>query len=202
MILKPFLREAMIPLPVVFVSTVSVDGVRNIAPWSCIMPVLRPLDLICLASAKKRDTLDNIRATRQFVVNLPGVDLVDKVIPTAMRSSPQTDEFTVANLQEKRSVAVKPPGIAGCYGWMECELEEELERRAFVLIVGKVLRLEIDDNVIRADGSLDLEKAGPLMMTGSKTGMHFSTAVGIERFEPFAAMFPDAQDPLAGHYEE
>ena len=202
MILKPFLREAMIPLPVAFVSTISADGIRNIAPWSCIMPVLRPLDPICLASAKKRDTLTNIRATGQFVVNLAGVSMVDKVIPTAMRSSPEVDEFVFAGLDEKPSIAVRPPGIAGCYAWMECELDEELERKTFVLIVGKVLRLEVDDDVMLQDGSLDLKKARPLMMTGSKTGMHFSTTVGIERFEPFSAMFPDAQDPLAEKYKD
>lgn len=68
MILKPFLREALIPLPVTFVSTISPEGIRNIAPWSCIMPVLRPLDLICLASARNRDTLANIKSMKQFVV--------------------------------------------------------------------------------------------------------------------------------------
>ena len=200
MILKPFLREAMIPLPVVFVSTVSPDGIRNIAPWSCVMPILRPLDLICLASAKNRDTLNNVRGTGQFVVNLAGASLVDKVIPTATRSAPETDEFVEAGLDEKPSVIVKPPGIAGCYAWLECQLEEEVERKSFVLMVGKVLRLEVIDEVMRPDGSLDVNEAKPLMMTGSLTGMHFSTVVGIDRFEPFAAMFPDGRDPLAKNY--
>ena len=52
MILKPFLREGLMPLPVTFISTVSKNGIRNIAPWSCVMPVLRPLDLICAAGKK------------------------------------------------------------------------------------------------------------------------------------------------------
>jgi flavin reductase (DIM6/NTAB) family NADH-FMN oxidoreductase RutF len=73
MILSPFLRECVTQLPVTFVSTISTGGIRNIAPWSCVMPVLRPLDLICLASAKTRETLTDIRATCQFVVNLVGV---------------------------------------------------------------------------------------------------------------------------------
>ena len=61
MLFKPFMREGFMPLPVAFVSSISPDGIRNIAPYSCIMPVLRPLDLICLASAARRDTLANIR---------------------------------------------------------------------------------------------------------------------------------------------
>lgn len=202
MILKPFLREAMIPLPVVFVSTVSPEGIRNIAPWSCVMPILRPLDLICLASAKSRDTLNNVRTTGQFVVNLAGTNLVDKVIPTAKRSAPEVDEFVEAGLDEKPSAIVKPPGIAGCYAWLECQLEEEVDRKSFALLIGKVLRLEVLDEAMGSDGSLDLNTAKPLMMTGSMTGMHFSTVVGIDRFEPFAAMFQDGRDPLAQKYDE
>ncbi len=202
MILKPFLREALLPLPVAFISTVSTDGIRNIAPWSCIMPVLRPLDLICLASAKSRDTLANIRATGEFVVNLAGIDLADKVIPTARKSRPEEDEFVLAALDEKPSVSIRPPGIAGCYAWMECRLEEEFEKKSHVLIIGKVLRLEVVDELMRPDGSLDIEKARPLMMTGSRKGMHFASVTGIDRFEPFSAMFPDGKDPLAAKYAD
>lgn len=132
MILKPSQRSRVMPLPVTFISTISKDGVRNIAPWGCVMPVLRPLDLICIASAKKRDTLVNIRETRQFVLNLPGIYMADKVIPTAKFSSPEVDEFEVAGLDEKRSTIVKAPGIAGCYAWLECELHEEYEEEDYV----------------------------------------------------------------------
>ncbi|MGB9617002.1 MAG: flavin reductase family protein [Desulfomonilaceae bacterium] len=201
MILKPFLREGVMPLPVTFISTVSREGVRNIAPWSCVMPVLRPLDLICCASALKRDTLVNIRDTHQFVLNLPGVDLADAVIPTAKNLPPEVDEFEVASLKEKPSEMVRPPGIAGCYCWMECELVEEYRQEAYVLFIGKVLRLEVADHVLKADGSLDLQKAKPLMMMGLGKGMHFCTVADIGKFEPYAAMFTNGKDPVAANYE-
>ena len=202
MLLKPFMREGVMPLPVTFISTISRDGIRNIAPWSCVMPVLRPLDLICAASAKKRDTLRNIRDTGQFVINLAGVNMVDKVIPNARHSPPNVDEFIEAGADEKPSVMVKPPGIAGCYAWMECERVKEYEEDKFVLILGRVLRLEVDDRVLNADGFLNIEKAMPLMMTGSRKGMHFSTMKDLAHHEPFSAMFPDGKDPLAGLYKE
>ena len=186
------------PLPVTFISTLSAEGVRNIAPYSCVMPVLRPLDLICLASAWKRDTLNNIRATGEFVVNLAGVDLADKVIPTARYSPPEADEFILAGLLEKPSVQVKAPGIKGCYAWMECRLWKLYEESEYVLIVGQVVHLEVADEVYLPDGSLDLQNAKPLMMIGSNQGMKFCAAVGINKFEPFGAMFPDGTDPLAG----
>jgi flavin reductase (DIM6/NTAB) family NADH-FMN oxidoreductase RutF len=202
MIVKPFKREAYIPLPVAFISTLSVDGVRNIAPYSCIMPVLRPLDLICLASALKRDTLNNIRATGEFVINLPGADLADRVIPTARFSPPEADEFVLAGLEEKTSTTIKAPGIKGCYAWMECRLFKAYVEPQYVLVVGQVVHLEVADAVYLPDGSLDLEKAKPLMMAGSNKGMKYCTAVATGGFEPFGAMFPDGKDPLAGKYAD
>lgn len=56
MILKPRQREQALPQPVVLISTVGKNGVRNIAPWSNITPILRPFDDIILASWIKRDT--------------------------------------------------------------------------------------------------------------------------------------------------
>jgi flavin reductase (DIM6/NTAB) family NADH-FMN oxidoreductase RutF len=201
MILKPFLREGVMPLPVTFISTVSTDGIRNIAPWSCIMPVLRPLDLICAASAPRRDTLNNVRDTGEFVVNLPGVDLVDKVIPTAKNVPPDVDEFELAGIDEKPSELITAPGMAGCYAWMECRLHELFEEKKYILIVGQVLRLEISDEVLAPDGSLDVDKAKPLLMTGLGKGMNFCTVRGLDRFVPFSAMFKSGRDPYQSRYE-
>ncbi|SHF17594.1 NADH-FMN oxidoreductase RutF, flavin reductase (DIM6/NTAB) family [Desulfacinum infernum DSM 9756] len=202
MILKPFMREGIMPLPVALISTLSRDGVRNIAPYSCIMPILRPLDLICLVSAARRDTLVNIRETKEFVVNMVGVGFSDKIVPTARYAPPEVDEFQVAGLEEKRSETIRAPGIAGSYAWMECALFKEYAEPGFVLIVGKVLRLEVADEVLNATGELDVAKARPLMMTGSRNGMHFCTLTDIGEFHPFGAMFPNGKDPLAGKYAE
>jgi hypothetical protein len=68
--------------------------------------------------------------------------------------------------------------------------------------MGKVLRLEVADNVLTKDGSLDIQKAKTLMMTGSKKGMHFCTITETGSVEPFGSMFPDGKDPLAEKYEK
>jgi flavin reductase (DIM6/NTAB) family NADH-FMN oxidoreductase RutF len=202
MILKPLLRSRLFALPVTFISTISPDGVRNVAPWSCVMPILRPLDLICAASAKKRDTLANIRATGQFVVNMAGADLADKVIVTAKNVPPEVDEFELAGLGAKPSETIEPPGVIGCYAWLECESVNLIEEEKYVLIVGRVLRLEVDDRVLDDKGDLDLSQARPLLMSGRKGGMNYCTAVDLGRTDPFGAMFQDGRDPMAAKYEE
>jgi len=200
LIFKPFMREGFMPLPVTFISTISRNGVRNIAPWSCIMPVLRPLDLVLAASAKKRDTLQNIRETGEFVLNSAGADMADKVIPTARHSPPDEDEFDTAELEVRPSRKINAPGIAGCYSWMECELVKEYEEEKFVLLLGRVLLLEVLDDVLDEEGALDVAKAKPLLMTGGKKSMNYCTAKALGRNDPFSAMFPEGKDPLAGMY--
>ncbi|SFM27381.1 flavin reductase family protein [Methanolobus profundi] len=200
--LKPFKRESVMPLPVAFISTMSKDGIRNIAPYGCIMPVLRPLDLICIATAKRRDTLDNIRDTGEFVVNLAGDEFADKVIPTARAFPADEDEFEIAGLEEKPSKRIRAPGIKGCYAWMECELFKMYEETNYILIMGKVVHLEVADEVYGKDGLCNVNKARPLMMMGADKGMHFCTVEELGKFEPFGAMFPKGKDPLAKMYEE
>jgi flavin reductase (DIM6/NTAB) family NADH-FMN oxidoreductase RutF len=202
MIFKPFMREGFMPLPVAFISTISAAGVRNIAPYSCVIPVLRPLDLVCLASALRRDTLQKIRETGEFVVNLAGEEFADKVIPTARFTAAEIDEFELGGLAPKPSETIKAPGIVGCYAWMECTRHTEYEEADYILIVGRVLRLEVADRVLTVDHRLDLAKARPLMITGSAGGMHFCTAADIGRFEPFGAMFPGGTDPLGKRYAD
>jgi flavin reductase (DIM6/NTAB) family NADH-FMN oxidoreductase RutF len=85
---------------------------------------------------------------------------------------------------------------------MECVLHKIYEEPNHVLIVGKVLRLEVADDVLTADGTLDVDKAKPLMMVGGKKGMRYCTIMDIDRFEPFGAMFPDGKDPLAKLYAD
>jgi flavin reductase (DIM6/NTAB) family NADH-FMN oxidoreductase RutF len=139
--LDPVKRNSVMPLPVTLISTISGKGIRNIAPYGCVMPVLRPLDLVCFASAKRRDTLDNVIETGEFVINLPGVELSEKIMPTAHPLPPEEDEFIHAGLIARPSKVISAPGIEGCYAWMECRLSRLIEEERYTLVVGKVVHL-------------------------------------------------------------
>jgi len=168
MILEPDKRSQVLPLPVVLISTISKDGIRNAAPWSCIMPIQRPLDLVIIASWLKRDTLDNIRQTGEFVINVPPAGMEDAVMICARSFQPEVDEFEMAGLKARPSNRIKPPGIEGCLAWMECVLHEEILRDRFSLIIGKVVHLEADDSTVNDKGEIDLSKARQLSETVSK----------------------------------
>ncbi|HOL44655.1 MAG TPA: flavin reductase family protein [Methanothrix sp.] len=189
MILKPNQRENVLPLPVVLISTVSKDGIRNVAPWSNFTPILRPLDEVMLASWIKRDTLENIRQTGEFVVNVPRVGMEDAIIITARNYPPEVDEFEEAHLEAKPSVKVKPPSVAGSIAWAECVLLEEVVRERFVLVIGKVVHLEVDESFFNLDGDMDFESAKPLGVMLGSDGLRFTYPVYSGRYATYRDIF-------------
>lgn len=189
MILKPRQREQVLPLPVVLVSTVSQEGVRNAAPWSNVTPILRPFDEIMIASWIKRDTLNNIRETGEFVVNVPPVDMVEAVMVCSKNYPPEVDEFEQAGLKLRPSQKVKAPGIEGCLAWVECTLVEEISRKNYSLVIGKVVHLEADDRFFNEGGEMDYEQAKPLSVMLGDKGMWFTRPVFAGRYAEYAEMF-------------
>jgi flavin reductase (DIM6/NTAB) family NADH-FMN oxidoreductase RutF len=194
MILKPRQREQVLPLPVALISTVSQEGIRNIAPWSNITPILRPFDEIVMASWIKRDTLNNIRQTKEFVINVPHEEMVEQVILCSKNYPPEVDEFEVANLAARSSQIIKPPGIEGCLAWMECTLVEEISRKNYSLVIGKVVHLEVDDRFFNENGDMDFEQAKPLSIILGDKGMWFTSSFYAGRYADYAEMFLGKKD--------
>ncbi len=189
MILAPNKREQAIPMPVVLISTVSKEGIRNIAPYANVMPILRPLDLIAIASWIKRDTLDNIRETKEFVINVPSADLVEEVMICSRNYPKEVDEFVEAKLKERQSKKIKAPSIEGCIAWMECILDKEIiEEGKYSIIIGKVVHLEADDQYFK-NGDMDFEAARPLSMMPGDEGMYYTVPKGTGDYRKYAEMF-------------
>ena len=116
-------REQFLPLLVVFISTIDKEGNRNITPYANVMPILSPLNFVAIASWLRRDTLDNIRGMKKFVINVPSADLVDEVMICSRKYPGDVDEFAEANLRAKASQKVIAPSIKGCIAWMKCMLD-------------------------------------------------------------------------------
>ncbi|MEA1865378.1 MAG: flavin reductase family protein [Euryarchaeota archaeon] len=177
-------------MPVVLISTADTEGNNNIAPYANVMPILRPLDLIAIASWLKRDTLDNIRDTEEFVINVPSADLVDEVMICSRNYPKSVDEFAEANLGVKKSKKVIAPSIEGCIAWMECTLDREVTSEGkYSIIIGKVVHLEVDDEYLAENGDLDFEKARPLSVMLGETGMYYTVPAGTGDYREYAEMF-------------
>ncbi len=147
--LRPDQFKVMLPLPVTVITTVDAQGIANAAPYGCVMPILRPLDLVAIASALPRHTLHNIRETREFVINIIGVPSFEKAMLTARNYPAEVDELKEVGLDVSPSKAVSPPRIDDALGWIEAALEREVTGKNYSLVIGKVLCAEINDRYCR-----------------------------------------------------
>ena len=179
-ILDPNKKEHFFPMPVVVISTVDKEGNRNIAPYANVLPTLRPLDMIAIASWFRRGTLDNIRDTKEFVINVPSADLVDEAMICSRNYPEDVDEFAEANLGVKASKNVIAPSIEGYIAWMECTLDRGMtEAGKCSIIIGKVAHLGVDYRYLTENGDPDFEKSRPLsVMSASETGMYYTVPAG------------------------
>jgi flavin reductase (DIM6/NTAB) family NADH-FMN oxidoreductase RutF len=143
--LKPEMFKKILPLPVTVITTVNASGVVNAAPYSCVMPILRPLNLIAIALALPRDTLHNIRETSEFVVNVIGTPEFKKAMGTARNYPPGINELEAGGIESIHSKKVSPPRMKNAIGWIEAIVDEEILRRRFSLIIGKVVCAEMND---------------------------------------------------------
>lgn len=151
--MKPDQFKLILPVPVTVITTVDAAGVSNAAPYGCVMPVLRPLDLVALASALPRDTLRNIRETGEFVINVIGKPSFDRAMRTAKNYPAGVSELVEEGIDTVPSVEVKPPRILDALGWIEAVVDREISAENYALILGKVVCAEISDRYV-VDGRL------------------------------------------------
>ncbi|MEA3324653.1 MAG: flavin reductase family protein [Euryarchaeota archaeon] len=188
--MSPNKRKHFLPMPVVVISTVDKEGNRNIAPYANVLPALRPLDMVAIASWFRRGTLGNIRDTKEFVINVPSADLVDEVMICSRNYPEAVDEFAEVNLGVKASQNVIAPLIEGCIAWVECTLDREVTEEGKYSIIEKVVHPGIDCRYLTENGDPDLEKSRPLsVMLGERDWNVLHSASGHWRLHEYTEMF-------------
>jgi flavin reductase (DIM6/NTAB) family NADH-FMN oxidoreductase RutF len=152
--LEPQKFKKILPLPVTLITTCSAEGVINAAPYSCVMPVLRPLDLVAFASNPHNDTTRNIENTGHYVINVMGQPSFDKAVRCAKDLPFGVNELQEMGLETSPARKVAPPRVRAAVGWIEAEKVNALSDDKYTLIVGKVLCAEINDAYVK-EGELE-----------------------------------------------
>ena len=156
------LRDSILPRPIAWVSTISREGVPNIAPFSffnvcCPSPPVMGFscgprgDNHQDGTRREKDTLINIKDNRQFVVNLSPENLLDEMVASATDLPHGQSEFDFAHIQQVPSTRVKPPRVALTPVAFECELHDILDLGANHWVMGKVVHLHILESVYRGE---------------------------------------------------
>lgn len=132
------------PSSVVLVSTISKDGVRNLAPFAQFMVASSRPPMLALGISPKSDTYRNICDTKQFVVGTPTKEILEQLVKTADKVE---DEFAYTGLNAYASSRVAPPKIAECSVNIECELTWMKESGNHFIVCGDVLAADIDEEL-------------------------------------------------------
>ncbi len=148
---------AIVPRPIAFVSSVGSDGVHNLAPFSFFAGVSADPPVICFcpmirsSDGKKKDTLHNIEATGEFVVNVVSEELVAQMNICSGEYPPDVDEFALSGLTPVGSDLVKPPRVKEARISMECKLHQIIpvsdRPLGASIVLGEILRFHIQDEL-------------------------------------------------------
>lgn len=178
----------VVPRPIAWISTIDADGVTNLAPYSfftvasCQPPVLvfthvNPRD------GHSKDTLSNLRATGECVVNLVSADLVNIMNASCAEYPPDVSEFSALGIETVASCAVVPPGVAAARIRYECCLREikmvgptDLQPSPLggTMVFLDVLGVHVNDALLLGDGvALDHQA---LQATGKLGGDYYTGA--------------------------
>ena len=172
----PF-KSCVVPRPIGWISTISTDGIDNLAPYSQFQNLNFDPPYVMFSAGQKttggrKDTVVNIEATGEFVYNMATFDLRDAVNRSAAEVPPDVDEFELAGVTKAPSVRVKPYRVAESPVQFECRYHQTIRlpgngpKGAIDVLIGRVILVHIKDDVIGPDGRLDILKIRPLARLG------------------------------------
>jgi len=151
----------IVPRPIALMSTVDADGNANLAPFSFFAGVgsAPPTVLFCPAlrpggtgePAGRKDTLRNVEATREFVVNVVSENISSEANTTAAEVGPEVDEFKLSGLTAVASEVVKAPRVAESPAQMECKLLQVIytgdKPASGVIVLVEVVRFHVREEL-------------------------------------------------------
>lgn len=165
------LKALVAPRPIGWISTLSKEGVPNLAPYSFFNMLATAPAIIGFSSGMRKDTQINIEDTGEFVCNFASVDLIDAVNVSSSPVPSEVNEFELAGVSAVKSKRVKPPRVAESHAHFECEylqtvdLPREPDGIAWSLILGRIVAVHIKDEFVK-DGLVDTLAMQPLTRMG------------------------------------
>jgi flavin reductase (DIM6/NTAB) family NADH-FMN oxidoreductase RutF len=153
----------VVPRPIAFVSSLSDRGVANLAPFSFFNaggahPPSLVFSTVTSGAGRDKDTLNNVRATREYVVHIVPWGLRERMNQASADYAPEVDEFVEAGFTKVASKRVKPWRVAECPVAMECRLFQIVEHGAGPLranyVIGEVVYMHVLESLF-VNGRID-----------------------------------------------
>jgi flavin reductase (DIM6/NTAB) family NADH-FMN oxidoreductase RutF len=160
------LTAVIVPRPIAWVSTRSPDGVDNLAPHSFYTVASTEPPVVQFTSVGAKDTLRNVLATGEFVVNLAAEDQFAAVNDTATDFPPGIGEFEAVGVAPEPSATVAPPRVAGSPVAIECGLHDTVVIGGCTVVLGRVRHVAVAEGVLDERGHPVLDRLRPLSRLG------------------------------------
>lgn len=162
---------SILPRPIAFVTTIDAQGIVNAAPFSFFTAICADPMLICFSpmrrgtDGKKKDTLANIEATREFVINIVSEEITEQMNICATEFPTEMDELERAGLTKVNSQTVKAPRVKESKIHLECTLYQVLHFGEHAgsgsLVIGKVEHVHVA-NYLYEQGRINTDKLKPV----------------------------------------
>jgi flavin reductase (DIM6/NTAB) family NADH-FMN oxidoreductase RutF len=166
------------PRPVGWISTLGPSGRANLAPFSQFNLVSTAPPVLMFAcntpeDRPEKDTITNVRATKEFVVNFVSWQLLEAMHKTSAPLPYGIDEFEHAQIAKAHCQFVAAPRVAQSPANLECRVIEILdvepqypgETRSTV-VLGRVVGVHMQDEFLDHEGRFDTVKAQPVARLG------------------------------------
>ncbi len=178
----------VVPRPIAFVSSVAPSGARNLAPFSFFTVASANPPVVVFQNTPRgqgrKDTISNVEATGEFVVNIVSEDFAAAMNQTSADVPPDVDEFVLSGLTPVPSELVKPPRVAESRVQMECRLLQIVpvsdRPQGGSLVLGEVVLFHIADEVVE-NFRIDPDRLKPIGRMGGPTYVRCSDRFDLKR---------------------
>jgi flavin reductase (DIM6/NTAB) family NADH-FMN oxidoreductase RutF len=136
---KPY--HLIYPMRVVLISS-SHGGKDNVMTAAWCFPLSASPPMFGVSISRKRFTHPLIEASKEFVINIPGPELLDAARICGETSGRDKDKFLLAKLTKERSEKVNVPSIKECQASIECKVRDSKETGDHVVFIGEALNIK------------------------------------------------------------
>lgn len=181
------LTGSVIPRPIGWISTIDEEGINNLAPFSYFNILGDDPPHVMFSTRRdnnsNKDTLNNVLANKQFVVNMVTENVVEAMNTTAASVASDIDEFQLAKVTPISSLLVKPMRVKESPIHFECEIVhhyflEDHNQGGACVVIGRIVMMHFDDKVLLDDYKINMENYKPVSRLAgsnySKIGEIFS----------------------------
>jgi len=168
----PF-KALVAPRPIGWISTLSADGVLNLAPYSFFNAISDKPHYVMFTSSGRKDSMRNIEANGEFTCSLSTWETRDGMNISSAPVPHGADEFALAGLETAPSTYVAPPRVKQSPAALECTFWKTIELpdvepgsdRGHFVVMGQVIGIYINEDFI-TDGMVDTGAMRPIARMG------------------------------------